>query len=195
MDANEGDNAKGGHGRPLGRGLEDVSHLFLSPRARDVPSAAGPDASAVLRPTQVTRDQLAALLPLDWSGVLEDGLRTIGTKIPCPPCGEIDVLAVDRTGKLTIVDFDTTASDNLLLRGLGHVDWLARNVPLVQRLCPGQAFDTSLTPRMILLAPHFSPVLRRVMRPLSRQPVQWVRYHAVETSAGPAILLEPVAGD
>jgi hypothetical protein len=203
MDQNDGGNAKDVHGRPLGRGLEDVSHLFLSPKTGDVPTRTGAPAlsseaescAALLRPAHVTRDRLAAILPPDWSGALEDGLRAIDAKMPCHPFGEIDVLAVDRTGRLTIIDFETTPNDSLLLRGLGHVDWILRNTQAVQRMCPGQAFDASLTPRLILLAPQFSPLLRRLMRQLTRPQIHWVRYHAVETPAGPGILFEPVAGE
>jgi hypothetical protein len=210
MDQNDGE-AKGGHGRPLGRGLEDVSHLFLSHKIGDLPTRTGapglapepessvspahPRHAVPLRPAQVTRDRLADILPLDWSGVLEGGLRTIDAKIPCHPCGEIDVLAVDHASKLTIVDFDTTLNDGLLLRGLGHFDWIVRNVPGVQRMCPVHGVDFSLSPRLILLAPQFSPLLRRVMRQLHRPQIQWVRYHAVESPAGLGILFEPVAGE
>src|SRR4030095_10938753 len=108
-----------------------------------------------------------ARVPRAGPGV-EDGLRTIDARIPCHPCGEIDVLAVDRAGRLTVIDFDAVANDGLLLRGLGHVDCLTRNAEMVQRMFPGQAFDGSLAPRLILLAPQFSVLLRRVMRQLTR---------------------------
>ncbi len=211
MDQNDGGDAKGAHDRPLGRGLEDVSHLFRSHKTADASPrtgapvlSPGPESSAppgprgnaiLLRPVQVTRDRLAAILPLDWSGALEEGLRTIDAKIPCYPCGEIDLLAVDRTSKLTIIDFDTTLNDGLLLRGLGHFDWIVRNTQNVQRMYPVQGVDSSLPPRLILLAPQFSPLLRRVMRQLTHPQIQWVRYHAVETLAGPGILFESVTGE
>lgn len=202
MDDDDNGNVRGAH-RPLGRGLEDVSHLFLSPRTPDGPRPAetpDPAASAretavVLRSVALSRERLAAILPPDWSGALEDGLRALDARIPCPPCGEIDVLAVDRAGKLTVIDFDATASDALLVRALAHVDWVARNAATVRRLCPAEAFDASLPPRAIVLAPQFSPLLRRAMRQVSRHQVQWVRYHAVETPTGPALVLEPVTGD
>ena len=211
MDQNDGGDAKGAHDRPLGRGLEDISHLFLSHKTADASPrtgapvlSPGPESSAppgprgnavLLRPVQVTRDRLAAILPLDWSGALEEGLRTIDAKIPCYPCGEIDLLAVDRTSKLTIIDFDTTLNDGLLLRGLGHFDWIVRNTQNVQRMYPAQHVDASLPPRLILLAPQFSALLRRVMRQLTLPQIQWVRYHAVETLAGPGILFESVTGE
>jgi len=205
MDQNDNAEAKGLHGGPLGRGLEHVSHLFLSPRTGEA-AAASPEAAApppggprrnavVLRPVQLARERLAAILPLDWSGALEDGLRTIDARIPCHPCGEIDVLAVDRTSKLTIIDFDTTLNDGLLLRGLGHVDWVVRNLPNIQRMCPGQTIEPGLPPRLVLLAPQFSAVLRRVMRQLTHPAIQWFRYHTVDTPAGVGMLFEPVTGE
>ena len=206
-DRHDGDEPPGAPDRPLGRGLEDVSHLFLSPRAGDAATRSGAriiapgsdscagETAVPVRPIQITRDRLACLLPLDWSGALEDGLRTIDTRIPCHPCGEIDVLAVDRARTVTIIDFDAGLNDGLLVRGLGHVDWVLRNASNVQRMCPGHALDASRPPRLILLAPQFSPLLRRVMRQVSRPQIQWVRYHAVDTPAGAGLLLEPVTGE
>jgi hypothetical protein len=211
MDQNDGGDAKGVHEGPLGRRLEDVSHLFLSHKIGDasirtsapVPSresessaAPGPCGDVVLlRPAQITRDRLAATLPLDWSGALEEGLRTIDTKIPCHPCGEIDLLAVDRTNKLTIIDFDTTLNDGLLVRGLGHFDWIVHNMQNIKRMSSAQGVDSSLPPRMILLAPQFSGALRRVIQPLTRPQIHWVRYHAFRTPGGLGILFEQVTGE
>ena len=205
MDHNDGADAKGVHDGPLGRGLEHVSHLFLSPKTADAPAASPePESSAaagprrnvvVLRPVQLNRERLATILPLDWSGALEDGLRTIDAKIQCHPCGEIDVLAVDRTNKLTIIDFDTTVNDGLLVRGLGHFDWVVRNTQNVQRMFPAQTIDSALPPRLVLLAPQFSAVLRRVMRQFTHPQIQWVRYHTVDTPGGVGILFEPVIGE
>jgi len=201
MDECEGGDGKGVQARPLGRGLESVSHLFLSTgtsapvRPFEPESSAAPGSVVFLRPVQIGRDRLAAMLPRDWSGALEEGLRTIDARVPCHPCGEIDVLAVDHTSRLTIIDIDTTINDSLLLRGLGHFDWILRNAPNVQRMWPAQRLDASLAPRLILLAPQFSSLLRRVMRQLTRPQIQWVRYHTVDTTAGPGILLEPVTGE
>jgi hypothetical protein len=70
--------------KPLGRGLEDISHLFLSHKASDAAASSPPATSAVeraspavaprgglalLRPTSVTRDRLTALL-MEFTGAL-----------------------------------------------------------------------------------------------------------------------------
>jgi len=204
MDQNDNADAKGLRDGPLGRGLEHVSHLFLSPRTGDAPASAPEESPApvgprgnvlLLRPVQVTRDRLAAILPLDWTGALEEGLRTLDARIPCHPCGEIDVLAVGRTSRLTIIDFDTAVNDGLLLRGLGHFDWVMRNAPNVQRMYPAHTIDFALPPRLVLLAPQFSPVVRRVMRQFTHPPILWFRYHTVDTPTGVGILFEPVTSE
>lgn len=188
--------------RPLGRGLQDVSHLFLSQRvAEAAASDQGEDRSsgsrggiALLRPASITREQLAVVL-MELDGALEEGLRAIDANIPCHPCGEIDVLAVDRAGQLTIIDVDTTTNDGLLLRGIGHFDWVVRNMPNVPRMYREETINSSLPPRLFLLAPQFSPLLRSVARQITRPRIQWVRYHTVDASGRPGILFEPVVGE
>ena len=193
--------------KPLGRGLEDVSHLFLShktDRPNDRPTVHSNDHSlppppsragvTLLRPATVTKDWLTIVLT-EFGDAVEDGLRTIDANVPCHPCGEIDLLAVDRTNHLTIIDFDTTANDGLLLRGMGHFDWIVRNMPNVQRMYRDQTINTSLQPRLFLLAPQFSPLARCASRQITRPPIHWVRFLTVEASSGPGIMFEPVESD
>jgi hypothetical protein len=211
MDPNEtgGSAGSGAQDRPLGRGLEDVSHLFLSRKTGEAsasvrapvrspePSPAPPGSRAsiaLLRPASVTKDRLAVAL-MEFDGALEEGLRAFDAKIPCHPCGEIGLLAVDRASQLAIIDFEITFDDDLLLRGLGHVDWVVRNMPNVQRMYREQAVNFSLPPRLFLVAPQFSPLLRRVARQITRPQIHCVRYHTVNASGGPGILFEPVVNE
>jgi hypothetical protein len=214
MEDNKADGSPGSDGprrpdKPLGRGLEDVSHIFLSQKAgaapasdqaaaraaeRSSPPPGSRSGTALLRPAALTKERLAALV-MECADGLEDGLKAIDTSIPCHPCGDIDVLAVSRTSQLTIIDFDTAPNDTLLLRGIGHFHWIVRNLPNVRRMYREQAINFSLQPKLVLLAPQFSSLLRSVARQITCPPVQWVRYHTVETPGGPAVLFEPVVGD
>jgi hypothetical protein len=195
--------------RPLGRGLEDVSHVFLSQKAegggtdpnggwqveRPSPRQESAPSALLLRPAaQVTREQIAAVLK-EFGGALEEGLRGIDAEIPCGPCGEIDLLAIDRASQLAIIDFETTLSDELLIRGLGHFDWMVQNLLNVRRMLRGQAINFSLEPRLFLLAPEFSARVRCVARQIPRPRIDWVRYHVVETPGRPGIFFEPVAAE
>jgi hypothetical protein len=195
--------------KPLGRGLEDISHLFLSQRASEPPAITPPPARpaerasppvaprggmALLRPASVTRDRLTALL-MEFTGALEDGLRAIDASVPCYPCGEIDLLAVSRGSQLTLIDVETTMNDALALRGIAHVHWVLRHLPNVRRMYREHGINFSLQPRLVLLAPQFSPLLRSVARQMTGPHAQWMRYHTVESAGGTGILFEPVVAD
>jgi hypothetical protein len=190
--------------RPLGRGLEHVSRVFLTqesaekltdiggdrPPARPLPRDESGAGALLLRPAaQVTREQVAAALK-EFLGALEDGLRVIDGGIACAPSGEIDFLAVDRMNQLAIVDFETTASDELLIRGLAHADWIIGNVPNLRRMFRGNAINFSLQPRLFLLAPQFSSRVRCAARQVASPEIEWVRYHLVETPGRAGIFFE-----
>ena len=162
---------------------------------RPVPRQASAAGTLLLRPAaEVTREQIAAALK-EFGGALEEGLRGIDAEISCGPCGVIDLLAIDRANQLTIIDFETTSSDELLIRGLGHFDWVVRNLLNVRRMFRGQAINFSQEPRLFLLAPEFSSRVRCVARQIPRPRIDWVRYHVVETPGRPGILFEPVAAE
>jgi hypothetical protein len=189
----------------LARGLEDVSSLFLS-AAADEGTAKGeernrpaeqahsqPAASAVpflLQPySAVNRDQLVALLH-DHTAVLEEGMRAIDANIPCGPGGSIDLLAVDGANQLTVIELDACINDGLLLRGIGHFDWIVRNVPIVRRMYHGQIINLSSQPRLFLVAPHFSPLLRCVAHRIACPQIGCFRYRAIVMPNGVGIFFE-----
>ena len=190
--------------KALGRGLEDISHLFLTatgktevrtPLAGFVPEQpAGRPAAragvAVLRPgTELAKDQLTATL-LECQDALEHGMRALEAAVSCSPYGEIDLMALDRFNQLTVIDVDTTEGDSLLLRGISHVDWVTRNLATLQRIFRNWAIDSSRQPRLILVAPRFSPFLRSAVRQLTGPNVACFKYHTVATFGGTGILIE-----
>ena len=192
--------------KPLGRGLEDVSHLFLSQPAPGAPagrSGMGPPSdrhesrpkagtvTALQRVEAVTRVQLTAILR-DRNVGLEEGLNVLDDSVPCPPCGDIDLVALDRANQLTVVDVDIVLNDELLLRGMSHVDWVVRNLPNVRRMYSGRAINFSAIPRLLLLAPEFSETCARVAHAMGHRPIELVRYHVVHLPEGFGILFERV---
>ncbi len=196
------------HNRPerkLGRGLEDVSHLFLSQgsgyTSGDQRTSAplteqihqhGSAIPAILRPsTAVNREMLISLLHKN-TAALEEGLRAIDTNIPCNSLGMVDILASDKLNQLVIIDVDTTSSDRLLLRGICQFDWFDRNVPILRRMYHGRVIDFSSQPRLLLAAPGFSPLLLGATRRFNPPQISCYRYHTVEITSRAAILFERV---
>jgi hypothetical protein len=223
-----GDPGFGRSNRALGRGLEDISHLFLSipppeqPIApsrerRDLPSreqrailsreqpvnvAVEQQGSpppprmrtglGVLRPGgELTRDQLIATL-LECSDALEQRLRALAVAVSCSPYGTIDVIAVDRYNRLTVIDVDTVVGDGLLPRGISHVDWATRNLTTVRRMFEKQAIDGSGPPRLALVAPAFSSLVRSAVRQIKGPPITCFRYLTATTSGGTGVVFEQV---
>ena len=190
--------------RALGRGLEDISHLFLSTtgetsaRAPIDESMSEPSSGssatrarvAVLRPgTALARDQLTAVL-LEYRDALEEGMRTLAAAVSCGPYGEIDLLALDRFNRLTVVEVDTTQGDSLLLRGISHVDWVTRNLATVQRLYQSSWIDSVGQPRLFLVAPRFSRILTSAIRQLTAPQVVCFKYHTVASFGGAGLFIE-----
>ena len=194
--------------RPLGRGLEEISHLFRPGRPSEAmgnehPSGGSPQEAATCSPARavllerrisLTREQFTPLLK-EFHGALEEGLMSIDSEIVCPPFGQIDLLGLSRSNQLTIIDFNTNADDGLLVRGIGHLDWIARNMPIIRRLYPSHTINYNLPPALMLIAPQFSPTLRSTARQVLRPTIKWVRYHALESSAGIGIFFERIEGE
>ena len=196
-------------GKPLGRGFEEISHLFLSDSAvtrpgewtavqarEGVPVRPGIRTGvAVLRPgAPLTRDQLTATLR-ECQSALEDNMRAIGAGVSCDPHSEIDLLALDRAHQLTLIDVETRLADGLLLRGVSHVDWVRRNLSNVQRMYPEWMIDAARPPRLFLVAPGFSPFLRSAIRQITGPDITCFRYHEVAISGGTGILVERLGGE
>jgi hypothetical protein len=200
--------------RPLGRGLEDVSHLFLSgpaapargePQVPDGPRPEAPaDATAkraamlgtrpglvMLRPSTAapSREQIIAALR-EFGPTLWEPLRPIATGVSCSRAGQIDLLAADRSNRLVIVDVDPVEGDNLLLRGIIHYGWVLQNLPPLRRVCEEAGVDFSRPPRAILVAPRFPPLFEESIRHIKGPDVMCVRYHSLDIGIGTGIFFE-----
>jgi hypothetical protein len=194
------------HDKPLGRGLADVSHLFLSQRierggaAPERAPAMSPQSLPALNPAAVLlrasrplpRERLAAALKDVDSGI-EEGLRTIDVNVPCPPHGAIDLIALDRGGQLTVIDFAEARDDGLLVRGVAHLDWVSQNLSSVRRMYDNHAVNVSLPPRLLLLAPRFSALFMAAARQVTRFRLDCVRYQTVDAPGVLGIMFEPLA--
>ncbi len=190
--------------RHLARGLEDVSNIFLSQANEKTSGAAeqrnppdeihsrppDPAFSALLRPLPgVSRDRLISFLE-EHSAVLEEGTRTIDANIPCAPYGTIDLLAVDGSSRLAVIDIDDSPNDVLLLHALCHFDWLVHSVPILRRMYRGYAIDFSADPRLFLVAPDYSPSLKCAVRWIGRPQIFCFRYRTVALRNSAGILIE-----
>jgi hypothetical protein len=187
----------------LARVSEDVSHLFLSQSPdRPAEKAETPDIAPVQAPSE--RDQSRALFLLHDSpavnrelilgflnggaAVLEEGLRAIDANIPCDPFGIIDLVAVDSRDQLCIINVDVVQKDESLLHGIACFDWMVRNTPIVRRMYQGRVINFSAQPRLFLVAPGFSPLLKCVAQRSTSPKVCCFAYRTIAMPGGVGIL-------
>ncbi len=191
----------------LGRGLADVSYLFMSSGA--VPERAGgaerADPAVLFQPAAAdhlipmvadpslapNRGQFASLLNRNAS-VLEAGMRAIDTDLACEIGGPIGLLAIDSSNRLVIIDFEAELNDSMLMSAISHFDWLVRNIALLKRMYGGHAIDFASRPRVFLVAPRFSEVLRRAAGRIVYPQITCFRYQSGSTPEGVGVLFERV---
>jgi hypothetical protein len=187
----------------LPRGLEQISHLFLSQSSLNeavVPAAPGIPCEQASRMDEVHplsvvsreflgRDQLITFLGSQPSA-LEAGMRLIDRNVRYESSDIIELLALDCTNQLSIIDLDISPNDALLLRGLGHFDWVVRNHQIVSRMYRDLPINASLQPRLILVAPDFSPLFRTVVRLITVPRILCLRYRAVGMAGETGVFFE-----
>jgi hypothetical protein len=191
--------------RRLARGLEDVSYLFFSqPSDGTAENAAGENASAehassepapprtpvLLRAYPAFNRELLISLLAKNAAILEEKLCAIDTDVSCDPFGAIDVMAVDAYEQLCVIDIDIARNDELLLRGIAHIDWIVRNLPIVRRMYQGRVVNYSAPPRLFLVAPGFSPLFKCAARRSENPRVHCFAYRAASVSGGVGIFFE-----
>ena len=182
-----------------------MSHLFLSqPSNRSAEKAEEQNAS----PKQVLSESAQPRLPIllyasppvsrellisllnDNASVLEEGLRAIDADVPCAPFGSIDLVALGSLDQLSVINVDILQNDASLLRGIAHVDWIVRNMAVFKRMYQGRTLNSSIPPRLFLVAPGFSLLLKCVAQRILSPKVSCVGYRTATMPDGVGILFE-----
>jgi len=205
MDPNKDEETSEQHLR-ISRGLDQVSHLFLShvaERAARGRSGKGPELpehaqenpplGIVLRASRaVDRERLLSLLH-EQPGALKEGLKVIDADLPCETPSNVELLALDTANRLVVIDVEDKPNDSLLLRGMAHLDWVVGNTALLRRIYREQLINFSLQPQLFLVAPDFSPLFRFAIRHMRSFQIQCIKYDAVVLTAGIGIFCEPLS--
>jgi hypothetical protein len=151
-------------------------------------------AVVLLAARPVAREQLLSLLG-EQPAALEEGLKVIDANLPCETPGDIELIALDSTKQLTVIDVDDKPNESLLLRGLAHLDWVVRNTPLLRRTYQGLVINFSLQPRLFLVAPDFSPLFRCALHHLQSVQIDCVKYYTIGLPGGTGLCCERIFGN
>ena len=94
---------------------------------------------------------------LEDPGKVEKGLFALDAHLRAGNGGLIDLLAVDGSGALVVLEIDRAGEDDLLRRALEHQGWVGSQIHFLRKLYGPERVHPFREPRAVLLAPQFSP--------------------------------------
>lgn len=135
------------------------------------------------------REELAKLVA-EHCVALEEGLKIVDQQEGGGKCGPMDLLGVDAQCRLVVIDVSPQGGDQLLVEGLAHVSWLWRNRHQIADVVAEREANLALYPRLILVAPNFSPSLQEAIRGLRFMAIDSYSFRWLEAGGEKGLLLE-----
>ncbi len=119
---------------------------------------------------------------------VEKGLKFLERQVPAGAV-KIDILAVDASGTLCVLELKVAEDDRSLVQGLQYVEWVGQSADRLANFYykePEVKIDPSKTPRLILVAPSFSAALISAVKYVDRGlcPVELKQYHYLKEQGG-----------
>ena len=129
------------------------------------------------------KEELEPMLVANPS-LVEEGMKVVAHQLGTST-GPLDILAVDEDGTLAVLELKNEVDDREghLLQGIRYYDWVAENRAWIANAYSDMHIDPQKEARLILVAPGFSPPLKRLAKFLSFE-VELFRYQAVELPSG-----------
>ena len=129
---------------------------------------------------------------LENPGTIEQDLFPLDAHLRAGNGGLIDLLAVDRSGTLAVLEINRTGEDDLLRRSLEHQGWVGSQIHFLRRLYGSERIHPFRSPRAFLLSTHFSPSFLSKVSELPA-PITMVVYRLAFSANVPRLHLEPAA--
>ncbi len=139
-----------------------------------------------------TKEEITALVA-EQHKALDDGLELIGERLGKKGEMAWDLVGIDSDKRLVLIQVEALTADRILSALLHRLDWAWEHLDAIARMYPDHAIDCSRLPRVVVIAPAFSPALQRSMGYLTyRVSISLYAYRYIQTDAGKGLLLEPV---
>jgi hypothetical protein len=137
-----------------------------------------------------TKEEITALVA-EQHKALDDGLELIGERLGKKGETPWDLVGVDSEKRLVLIQVEALAADRILSGLLSRLDWAWEHLETIARMYPDHGIDCSRLPRVLVIAPEFSPALKRSMSYLTyRVSISLYVYRNLQTDAGKGLLLE-----
>lgn len=127
------------------------------------------------------RDELEPII-IENPDVIEEGIKIVSHQ-QLTDTGPLDILAVDSSGTLIVMELKNEASDVHLDQGVRYYDWCRKNLGWIASAFKEFKINEKAFPRLFLVAPSYTENVTRIVKYLSID-VSLFEYHAVEDEKG-----------
>ncbi|MBU0634249.1 MAG: hypothetical protein KKB82_03440 [Candidatus Omnitrophica bacterium] len=146
----------------------------------------------VFRKINIEKEKLEELI-LKNPESLEADISFIDHHLGCEEEGIIDFLAVDRSGRLVIVNFDVRdISESLLICAISQMHWLKKNECLIKRIFSKEGVDFEKTPLLLVLCPDFSQKARSAAKEFTAADIKFIKYTYIANAEEDAVFFEEI---
>src|SRR3972149_4900372 len=121
---------------------------------------------------------------------VQQGLSVIDTQLGTEEEGIIEFLAVDKDGRLVLINFDTRENDNLIVSSLSQAQWLTKLENVLKRLYSNVNFDQF--PVLLIIAPFFSEKVKAAAKQITSHDIKFIEYKYILVEGRDAVVFDEV---
>ncbi len=137
-----------------------------------------------------TKEEITALVAEQHKS-LDEGLELIGERLGKKGEAPWDLVGIDREKRLVLIHVEALTADRILSALLSRLDWAWEHLDGIARMYPDYGIDCNRLPRVCVVAPGFSPSMKRSMGYLTyRVSMGLYAYRYLQTDAGKGLLIE-----
>ncbi len=126
------------------------------------------------------------------AGLLGKGVRILARQLGTRSHGFLDLLGVDEEQRLVVIDLSLIEDNRLWIESLNHFQWADENRDNIRKMLLRHQIDSSFPPRIVLIAPGFSPELKAGVAYFDFTKVDLFTYQYLETNGEKGFFLDPV---
>jgi hypothetical protein len=125
--------------------------------------------------------------------VLDKSLELIGRNLGTRSERLWDLVGIDDKKRLVLINVELRYHDKMLYQIVKRLDWAWENMENINKMHPSYVIDDSQMPRVIVVAPSYSPFFKKSITYLNyRIKIDLFTFTCLENTAGKGIFLEPV---
>jgi len=119
---------------------------------------------------------------------LEPGLKLVDKNIDFSEGGTLDILAIDYTNTLVLMELLPKEQEEVLIVALKHFEWVIRHLSVLKKIY-ALPIELSSIPRIIIIAPRFTDSFKRLTENIHPARIELFEYRCLETQGTRGLFL------